>query len=76
MNYISKFTADISLLPKVHKTMSMTPPKNIIIIGGGNAGWMSASLLQHAWANAGCNITVIDSADIAQGLLAYSLVKP
>ncbi|MGS0679611.1 tryptophan 7-halogenase [Shewanella sp. 125m-7] len=56
--------------------MSMTPPKNIIIIGGGTAGWMSASLLQHAWANAGCNITVIDSADIAQGLLAYSLVNP
>ncbi|GIU22966.1 tryptophan 7-halogenase [Shewanella schlegeliana] len=44
--------------------MSMTPPKNIVIIGGGTAGWMSASLLQHAWANAGCKITVIDSADI------------
>ncbi|MGS0694616.1 tryptophan halogenase family protein [Shewanella sp. 0m-4] len=53
-------------MPKVDQMIATTPPKKIIIIGGGTAGWMSASLLHHAWSRAGCNITVIDSAEIAK----------
>jgi len=41
------------------------PPKNIIIVGGGTGGWMTASLLQHAWRKHGTNITLIESPDIA-----------
>ncbi|MEZ9594680.1 tryptophan halogenase family protein [Shewanella sp. 10N.261.52.F9] len=44
--------------------MITTPPKEIIIVGGGTAGWMSASLLQHAWGHLGCKITVLDSVEI------------
>jgi hypothetical protein len=37
-------------------------PKKILIAGGGTAGWMSASLLQHSWPDA--HITLIESANI------------
>jgi len=37
-------------------------PNKIIIAGGGTAGWMSASLLQHNWPNA--QITLIESQSI------------
>ena len=37
-------------------------PKKIIIAGGGTAGWMSASLLQHNWPNA--QIVLIESENI------------
>jgi 2-polyprenyl-6-methoxyphenol hydroxylase-like FAD-dependent oxidoreductase len=37
-------------------------PKKIIIAGGGTAGWMSASLLQHSWPNA--HIILIESENI------------
>ncbi|APG63581.1 tryptophan halogenase [Sphingorhabdus lutea] len=42
----------------------MTPPKSIIILGGGTAGWMAANLLAHHWSDRGVKITLIDSADI------------
>lgn len=37
-------------------------PKKIIIAGGGTAGWMSASLLQHSWPKA--HIILIESQNI------------
>ena len=42
---------------KTHK------PSSIVIVGGGTAGWMAASLLQHHWAD--CRISLIESQDIA-----------
>lgn len=39
-------------------------PKSILILGGGSAGWMAASLLQHSWSKLGCEITLIDSQSI------------
>jgi len=41
-----------------------TPPRRIVIVGGGSAGWMTVSLLQHAWSQYGTEITLIESADI------------
>jgi len=38
-------------------------PTSIVIVGGGTAGWMAASLLQQHWAY--CRISLIESQDIA-----------
>ena len=38
--------------------------KNIVILGGGTAGWMAANLLQKRWRQKGVNITVVESPDI------------
>ena len=38
--------------------------QNIVIVGGGSAGWMAASLLHHGLGKFGGRITVIESADI------------
>ena len=38
--------------------------KNIVVLGGGTAGWMTASLLQKKWQHLGINITVVESPDI------------
>ena len=40
------------------------PPKSVIILGGGTAGWMTASLLNHRWADHGTRISLIESKDI------------
>ena len=40
------------------------PPKSVIILGGGTAGWMTASLLNHRWADCGTRISLIESKDI------------
>lgn len=41
----------------------MTQPlKNIVIVGGGTAAWMAASLLQKAWPH--CQLTLVESSDI------------
>ncbi|HEY8878926.1 MAG TPA: tryptophan halogenase family protein [Roseateles sp.] len=42
----------------------MTPPKHIAIVGGGSAGWMTANLLRHRWAQLGVEVTLIESAEI------------
>ena len=41
-----------------------TPPKKILILGGGTAGWMSAMSLAHAWQNYDVEITLMESATI------------
>ncbi len=38
-----------------------TPGRNILIVGGGTAGWMTAALLVHGWAKHGFNITLLES---------------
>lgn len=39
-------------------------PKSILIVGGGTAGWMAASILLHAWRDQGVKITLVESEDI------------
>ena len=38
--------------------------KNIVILGGGTAGWMTANLLHKKWERLGINITLVESPDI------------
>lgn len=40
------------------------PPSSVVIVGGGTAGWMAASWLNHVWKNESVNITLIESKDI------------
>jgi glycine/D-amino acid oxidase-like deaminating enzyme len=40
------------------------PPKSVIILGGGTAGWMTANLLNQRWADRGTRISLIESKDI------------
>ena len=44
--------------------MNESKIKNIVILGGGTAGWMTASLLQKKWQELGIKITVVESPDI------------
>lgn len=37
------------------------PPRSVIILGGGTAGWMTAHLLHRRWAEQGTSITLIES---------------
>ena len=37
------------------------PPKRILILGGGTAGWMTAALLANAWGKRGIEITLLES---------------
>lgn len=49
------------------KTSAEGVPSQVIIVGGGTAGWMAASLLQKAWSQDSDNptqITVLESEDI------------
>ncbi len=41
-------------------------PKKIIILGGGTAGWMAASLLNKAWPSQQTEIQLIESAEIGK----------
>ncbi|MGZ2411253.1 2-polyprenyl-6-methoxyphenol hydroxylase-like FAD-dependent oxidoreductase [Sphingomonas sp. F9_3S_D5_B_2] len=41
------------------------PPRSVVILGGGTAGWMAANLLHQRWAEHGTAITLIESSDIA-----------
>lgn len=40
------------------------PPERVLILGGGTAGWMTAALLAHAWAEHGTEITLMESQTI------------
>jgi len=45
-------------------TSKAIAPQRIVIVGGGTAGWMAASLLHHAWGQRGSQITLIESSEI------------
>jgi len=40
------------------------PPRSVVILGGGSAGWMAASLINHRWGPSGTKVTLIESSDI------------
>lgn len=44
--------------------MQTAIPKTLVIVGGGTAGWMAASILLHAWKDKGVQITLVESEDI------------
>lgn len=44
--------------------MNPDRPLRILVLGGGTAGWMAASLMHRRWAARGFEITVMESADI------------
>ncbi len=44
---------------------SDSPPENILIVGGGTTGWMTASIFQRSLGKAGSNITLIESPNIS-----------
>lgn len=44
--------------------MRSNMPRQIVIVGGGNAGWMAANMMARQWVNLGIKITVIESAKI------------
>jgi len=39
-------------------------PPHIVVLGGGSAGWITACLLHHRWAQRGGKVTVIESPEI------------
>ena len=39
-------------------------PPHIVVLGGGSAGWITACLLHHEWAEAGGTVTVVESPEI------------
>jgi len=39
-------------------------PRRILIVGGGSAGWMSASLFLAAWGKLGVDISLVESPEI------------
>ncbi len=45
-------------------TYSQTRPLRIVVLGGGTAGWMAASLMAKRWAQQGVTVTVLESAEI------------
>ncbi len=42
-----------------------TPPENIVIVGGGSAGWMAASVFLRSLGKNGSKITLIESSNIS-----------
>jgi 2-polyprenyl-6-methoxyphenol hydroxylase-like FAD-dependent oxidoreductase len=40
------------------------PPRSVVILGGGTAGWMTANLLHRRWGEHGTHITLIESSAI------------
>ena len=44
--------------------MNRPPPRKVVILGGGTAGWMTACLIAHRWGCSGTLVTVVESPDI------------
>jgi tryptophan 6-halogenase len=44
--------------------MTHGPPARIIILGGGTAGWMAASLFAKAWGALGTKVTLVESPEV------------
>ncbi|MEW4448964.1 tryptophan halogenase family protein [Qipengyuania sp. JC766] len=42
----------------------MGRPPRVVVLGGGSAGWIAASLLHHRWAGQGGHVTVVESPQI------------
>jgi 2-polyprenyl-6-methoxyphenol hydroxylase-like FAD-dependent oxidoreductase len=40
------------------------PPRSVVILGGGTAGWMAANLLHQSWSEHGTSIKLIESSEI------------
>lgn len=40
------------------------PPRSVLILGGGTAGWISANLLHQRWSEQGTQVSLIESKDI------------
>jgi 2-polyprenyl-6-methoxyphenol hydroxylase-like FAD-dependent oxidoreductase len=40
------------------------PPRSVIVLGGGTAGWMAANLLHRRWSADGTQVSLIESKDI------------
>ena len=40
------------------------PPRSVVILGGGTAGWMTADLLHRRWSGHGTTVSLIESKDI------------
>jgi len=43
---------------------ALPPPRRVLILGGGTAGWMAANLLQHRWGGKGTDVALVESPDI------------
>lgn len=44
--------------------MSKQAPPHVVVLGGGSAGWITACLLHHRWADRGGKVTVVESPEI------------
>ena len=40
------------------------PPRSVIVLGGGTAGWIAVNLLHRRWSEHGTQVTLIESKDI------------
>ena len=44
--------------------MTGRQPPRVVVLGGGSAGWITACLLHHRWADRGGTVTVVESPEI------------